>query len=226
VTYPSAGLGAQHSRRARFSVNRLRKIWKPVPMSGDMTVTRSRTWHFSHTLYTSLKPEAVRGLRNRSIDPRDIINHMFIDLFKQGPDPAAVSYIHLRVSREAFDHCVACGRSGSALPNLPFTGFIQAKSAVRKTILQTWLNAFWTPVGSKLSSAPQYRDEFMEPTHAAFVYFLVRGVPALGTAGRRRRSMHPTAPAVITFAYRLFGSCCVILPCWIRLIIPRCDAFH
>jgi hypothetical protein len=67
VTYPSAGLGAQHSRWARISVtvNRLRKIWKPVPMSGDMTVSRSGTWHFSHTLYTSLKPEAVRGLLQR-----------------------------------------------------------------------------------------------------------------------------------------------------------------
>ena len=65
-------------------MNRLRKIWKPVPMSGDMTVTRSRTWHFSHTLYTSLKPEAVRGLRTCSIDPWDFIKHMFIDLFKQG----------------------------------------------------------------------------------------------------------------------------------------------
>ncbi len=224
MTYPSAGLGAQHSRRARISVNRLRKIWKPVPMSGDMTVSRSRTWHFSHTLYTSLQPEAVRGFRIRSIDPWDIIKLLFIDIFKQGPE--AVSYIHLRVSREAFDHCVACGRSGSALPNLPFSGFIQAKSAVRKTILQTWLNAIWTPVGSKLSSAPQYRDEFMEPTHAAFVYFLVHGVPALGTAGRRRRSRQPTAPVVITFAYRLFGSCYVILPCWIRMIILRCDAFH
>ena len=79
-------------------------------MSGDMTVSRSRTWHFSHTLYTSLKPEAVRGLRISSIDPRDFIKLMFIDLFKQGPE--AVFYIHLRVSRsrEAFNHCVACGR--------------------------------------------------------------------------------------------------------------------
>jgi hypothetical protein len=145
-------------------------------MSGDMTVSRSRTWHFSHTLYASLKPEAVRGLRTSSIDPWDFIKLMFIDLFKQGPE--AVFYIHLRVSRDAFDHCVAYGRSGSALSNLSFTGFIRAKSAVRETILQTWLNAIWTPVGSNLSSAPQYRREFMEPTNAAFkfVYFLVRGV--------------------------------------------------
>jgi hypothetical protein len=56
-------------------------------MSSDMTVGRSRTWHFSHTLYTSLKPKAVRGLRpTSSIDPGDFIKRMFIDLFKQGPE--------------------------------------------------------------------------------------------------------------------------------------------
>jgi hypothetical protein len=97
-------------------------------MSGDMTVSRSRTWHFSHTLYTSLKPEAVLWLQTSSIDPWDFIKLMFIDLFKQGPE--AVFYIHLRVSREAFNHCVACGRSDSALPDLPFSGFIQATSTV------------------------------------------------------------------------------------------------
>ena len=167
-------------------------------MSGDITLSRSRTWRFSHTLYTSLRPEAARGLcPTCSIDPWDFIKRMFHDLFKQGP--ATVFYIHLRVSRQAFDHCVACGKSGSALPDLPFSGFIQATSTVRKTILQRWLDAIWTPVGSKLYCDPHYRKEFMEPTNnAAFVYFLVRGVPALGTGGRRRRQ--PTAPVVTTFA--------------------------
>ena len=131
MTYPSARLGAQPSRCAIISVNRLRKSLKPVPMSGDISVSRSRTWHFSHTLYTSLKPEAARGVRpTSSIDPWDFIKRMFNDLFKQGPE--AVFYIHLRVSRAAFDHCVACGRSGSTLPNLPFSGFIQSTYAVRK----------------------------------------------------------------------------------------------
>ena len=176
-------------------MNRLLKIWKPVPMSGDITLSRSRTWHFSHTLYTSLRPEAARGLSpTSSIDPWDFIKRMFHDLFKQGP--ATVFYIHLRVSRQAFDHCVACGKSGSALPDLPFSGFIQATSTVRKTILQRWLDAIWTPVGSKLCSDPQYRKEFMEPaaeTAAAFVHFLVRGEPALGVARRKRKQ--PKAPA-------------------------------
>ena len=95
--------------------------------------------------------------------------------------PQAVAYIHLRVSRADYDRCVACGRSGTALPNLPFTGFIQAKSAVRQSLLQAWLDAVWTPVCSKLCSDPQYRREFMEPTDAAaFVYFLVRGKPGRG----------------------------------------------
>ncbi len=54
------------------------------------------------------------------------------------------------------------GRSGTALPNLPFTGFIQARSTVRLSLLQSWLDAVWTPVCSKLCSAPQYRNEFMD----------------------------------------------------------------
>ena len=166
-------------------------------MSGDITLSRSRTWRFSHTLYTSLRPEAARGLSpTSSIDPWDFIKHMFHDLFEQGP--ATVSYIHLRVSRQAFDHCVACGKSGSALPDLPFSGFIQATSAVRKTILQRWLDAIWTPVGSKLCSDPHYQKEFMEPaakTAAAFVHFLVRGEPALGVGGRGRKRKQPKDPA-------------------------------
>jgi hypothetical protein len=69
-------------------------------------------------------------------------------------------------------------------------------------ILQRWLDAIWTPVGSKLCSDPRYQKEFMEPTAktaAAFVYFLVRGEPALGIGGRKRKQ--PKAPAV-TFALR------------------------
>ncbi len=70
----------------------------------------------------------------------------------------------------------------------------------------------WTPVGSKLCSAPQYQNEFMDPPDAAeFVYFLVRGNPALEKAGRKRRQ--PTTP-LVTFAQRPFGACSVNLPCW------------
>ena len=71
-------------------------------MSGDKTLSRSLTWHFSHTLYTYVKPEATRGLGpTSSIDPWDFIKCMFDELFKHGP--VTVVYIHLRVSRVVFD---------------------------------------------------------------------------------------------------------------------------
>jgi hypothetical protein len=139
-------------------------------MSGDITVRRSRTWHFSHTLFTSLNPEAARGLSPTcSIDPWDFIKRMFDDLFKQGPE--ADLYIHLRVSREAFDHCVACGRSDSALPNLSFLGFVQATSTIRKTILQRWLDAIWTFIGSKLYCNPQWDSTLPERINFKFSIF-------------------------------------------------------
>jgi hypothetical protein len=189
-------------------------------MSSNKTETRSRTWHFSHTLYTSVKPDAARGLcPTSSIGPWDLIKRMLDELFRDGPQ--SVFYIHLRVSRAAFDHCVACGRSGTALPNLPFTGFIQASAAIRPNLLQAWLDAVWTPVGSKLCSAPQYRNEFMDPPDAAaFVYFLVRGNPALEKAGRKRRQ--PTAPQV-KFAQRPFGACSVNLPSWNSIPAQHCE---
>ena len=66
---------------------------------------RCRTWNFSHTLYTSILPEATRGLHPTStIDPFALIKSLFEKLFKEGPAP--VFYIHLRVSRAAFDLCV------------------------------------------------------------------------------------------------------------------------
>jgi hypothetical protein len=162
-------------------------------MSGDNSVRRFRTWKFSHTLCTSILPEAMSGLHPTStIDPFVLINSLFAKLFKQGPEPV----IHLRVSRAAYELCVSCGKTGAAaLPDLPFTGFIQASSTVSLSVLRPWLYALWTPVGSKLRCDPQYRDEFLAPDHAAFVYFLVRGQPALGTGGRGRRR-NPKAPAV------------------------------
>ena len=144
MTCPSPGLGAQPSRWARISVNRLRNIWKPVSMSRDNPVPRFRTWNFSHTLYTSILPEATRGLHPTStIDPFVLIKSLFENLFKESPAP--VFYIHLRVSRAAFDLCVSCGKTGAALPDLPFAGFIQARSLVG-------LSIFATMVGRKVDS--------------------------------------------------------------------------
>ena len=108
-------------------------------MSRDNPVPRCRTWNFSHTLYTSILPEATRGLHPTStIDPFALIKSLFEKLFKEGPAP--VFYIHLRVSRAAFDLCVSCGKTGAALPDLPFAGFIQARYAVGLSILQPWLD--------------------------------------------------------------------------------------
>ena len=147
-------------------------------MSCDNPVARGRTWNFSHTLYTSILPEAARGLRPEStIDPFVLVESLFEKLFKGGPQ--LVFYIHLRVSRVAFDLCVSCGKTGAALPDLPFAGFIQASSLVGLSNLQAWLDARWTPVGSKLHSDPRYRREFLAPDDPSFVYFLVHGEPAL-----------------------------------------------
>ena len=167
-------------------------------MSGDNSVRRFRTWKFSHTLYTSILPEARSGLHPTSTnDPFVLIKSLFDKRFKDGPPP--VFYIHLRVSRAAYDLCVACGKNGAAaLPDLPFTGFIQATSTLGLLILQRWLNTKWTPVGSKLCANTHYLDEFLTPndaTAAAFVYFPVRWMAVLGTCGRKRL---PKAP-VVTF---------------------------
>ena len=88
-----------------------------------------------------------------TIDPFVLFNGLFDKLFKDGPLP--IAYIHLRVSRAEFDRCVACGQSGTTLPDLPFAGFIQATSLVGLSCLRPWLEAKWTPVGSKLHSDPQ-----------------------------------------------------------------------
>ena len=162
-------------------------------MSKHNSVSRNRTWKFSHSLYTSILPDAVSGLHPTStIDPFVLFKRLFDILFKD--DPLPVAYIHLRVSRAAFDLCVACGQSGAALPDLPFAGFIQATSLVGLSSLQPWLDAKWTPIGSKLHSNTQYKAEFLAPDDAAFVYFLVRGEPALGVGGRKRKQ--PKASAV------------------------------
>ena len=134
-------------------------------MSSDSPVGRFRTWRFSHILYTSLLPEAASGLGPRcpSINPWDIIKRQFDKLFKTHKRPECVVYIDLRVSRSAFDNCVSCGRAGAPLPDLPFAGYIQAGTTVGLSILQKWLDAKWTPLGCKLCSSIQYREEFIAP---------------------------------------------------------------
>ena len=154
----------------------------------------------------------VRGLHQMhptsTIDPSENKNS------SQALNPSSTS---IRESPEwssiIVSHATSCERAGAALPDCPFTGYIQARTTVGLSILQLWLDAKWTPVGSKLHSVTQYRFQFLAhdiATAAAFVYFLVRRKPALGIGGGRR--MQPKDPEVF-FAQRPFGACNVKLPC-------------
>ncbi len=74
-------------------------------MSSDNPETRSRTWHFSHTLYTSVKPDAARGLCPTSllvIGPWDLIKRMLDELFRDGPQ--SVFYIHSKKSSKSLKY--------------------------------------------------------------------------------------------------------------------------
>ena len=163
-------------------------------MSELKSVCRSCAWSVSHTLYTSLQPDAALQLRPPStVPPWTLFWNLFHALFERGPD--AVFYIHVRVSRAEFDQCVACGSSGSALPDLPFTAVIQAPGALYLAKLQSFLpGAEWTPVGDKLCSDLRYQNEFVSRDEGVYQYFSLRELPALGKGGRGRRKS--TAPAV------------------------------
>jgi hypothetical protein len=121
-------------------------------MSEIKSVCRSCAWSVSYTLYASLQQDAALQLRPPStVQPLTLFWNLFHALFQRGPD--TIFYIHVRVSRGEFDQCVACGSSGSALPNLPFTAVIQASDRLYLSKLQSFLpDAEWTPVGGKLCS--------------------------------------------------------------------------
>jgi hypothetical protein len=153
-----------------------------------MLLRRSTLHCFAHASPRWQRGDSCPGQRSTCMM---IISRQFDKLFKPDTSPETVVYIHLRVSRAVFDRCVSCGRAGVALPDLPSMGYIEAKYTVGLPILQRWLDAMWTPVGSKLCSNTKYRDEFIAPidaTAVTFGYCFVRGVP-----GRRRQ---PKAPAV------------------------------
>jgi hypothetical protein len=95
-------------------------------------------------------------------------------LLKDGK-PECVVYIHLRVSRFAFDNCVSCWTAGRPLPYLPFTGYMQANDTIDLQRLKKWFDMTWVPVGAKLSSHGPYQQDFLHPdptTAAAYVYCL------------------------------------------------------
>ena len=163
--------------------------------------SRRKTWRFSDILHTSVIPQASSGLApSTTINPVDIILNLFQNLFLTQGKPECVVYIHLRVSRAAFDNCVSCGKASVALPDLPFTGYMQANTIIERNLLIKWVDIEWDPVGGKLSSHGPYREDFLEPsqeTAAAFVYFRVHGVAAVGKGGRKAKGGGlPKAPAV------------------------------
>ena len=162
---------------------------------------RCRTWRFRHILHTSVIPQASIGLApSTTINPEDIILSLFKNMFMIKEKPDCVVYIHLRVSRAAFDNCVSCGKASAPLPDLPFTGYMQANDTIQLNRLIQWLDINWDSVGGKLISHDPYRKDFLEPsqeTAAAFVYFRVHGVPALEKGGRKAKGGGPPkAPAV------------------------------
>ncbi len=153
-------------------------------MSELKSVYRSRTWYVSHTLYASVQPDAALQLNPPStVQPWTLFWNLFHALFQRGPD--TVFYIHVRVSSGEFDQCVACGSSGSALPDLPFTAVIQASDVLYLEKLQSFLpDAEWTPVGGKLCSDQRYQNEFVSRDEGVYHYFDLRRPPALGKGGR------------------------------------------
>ncbi len=165
-------------------MNRLWKIWKPVPMSNCKSVCPACTWYVSHTLFTSLQPDSALQLRPPStVQPLTLFWNFFKALFQRGPN--TVFYIHVRVSRGEFDQCVACGSPGSALPDLPFTAVIQVSRVLCLAKLQSFFSgAEWTFVGVKLCSDQRYQTEFVSRDEGVYHYFNLRGPPALGKGGR------------------------------------------
>ena len=121
-------------------------------------------------------------------------------MFLTNETPKIVTYIDLRVSKAVFDLCVSCGKACTDLPDLPFTGYMQASATTSRECLIKWLDIQWEPVGSKLNSNDAYREGFLEPddaTAAAFVYFPVHGVANLKKGGRNaKRGGPPKDPAV------------------------------
>ena len=162
---------------------------------------RYKTWRFGHVLHTSLLPRASSGLApTTTTDPADVILRLFQDYFLTQGKPECVIYIHLRVSRAAFDTCVSSGKAQIQLTELPFTGYLQTNAIIDQQRLTKWLDMTWDAVGARLGSHGPYLEDFLEPspaTAAAFVYFRVHGTPALSKGGRGKKAGDPSADSAV-----------------------------
>jgi hypothetical protein len=68
---------------------------------------------------------------------------------------------------------------------------MQAAQAIDLQRLKKLFDMMWDPVGAKLSSHGPYRRDFLHPDHAtaaAYVYFPMHGVAALGKFGKGGRT--------------------------------------
>ena len=156
---PLYNLALRVSQRATCKVGQNRPelpsdcaFQKPIRMSRTSHGGRSRTWHFSRILHASLLPEAISGLSQTSSskDPGRILSSQFQKLFMTDKRPDCISYIHLRVAQAAFEKCVWSGSNSAPLPDLQFTGYIQAKDTIDLSRLRSWLDGQWNSVGGKL----------------------------------------------------------------------------
>ena len=168
-------------------------------MSSDDAVGRYRTWRISHVLHASLLPALSSGLRRcPNVDPHHLVKHQFDNLCYNKKKTPCVTYIHLRVLKVSFDACVSAGRAGAPLPDLAFQGYVQADWTIGLSLLKQWLDATWIPVHGKLFSDPNYKTQFLAAP-AAFVFFSVLGVAALGPGGRPSKAKSPPKTPAVTF---------------------------
>ena len=124
-----------------------------------------------------------------------------------------------------FDHCVSCVRVSAALPDLPFAGYIQAKSTVDIANLQRWLVAKWTPVGSKLCSNGQILedlDEFIAPSDSTASCIFLCTCPR---DGRKEETTQGPHSKLLRNIHSVLVSCNVKLPCWKCMIVARYVTF-
>jgi hypothetical protein len=80
--------------------------------------------------------------------------------------PPSIDYTEIRFLRSDVALCVAHAKAKTALPAIPFEGFIQSSSGLDSDRVNNWFNAKWTPIRGKLSQCIVYQDKFCERNNA------------------------------------------------------------